>query len=294
LNHTRIDNPAAVRHNPGMAEAPNDPIETPLVAETSEERPCYEGTPFLGNYQPPRLGIIHLLAWVTVAAILMKFNLAIETFRTNLPDQSENFRLAMKIFDAVHAIYHAAMLVGGTVLLLDRFRRKPGRLQPGHWIVGIQSLFILAFIFANLLNILLQDSHDYGTNNFLILFYAGIDFLISLALLGGSFRLLEPLRWKWCLGCLGLQSLFFCVHYLSIIVCLNSRSLSEFLRFFDNVAILVLLSTALFVLIVMIVDIIKGCRRDWLHWLGAIHPLFLAAFSLSWRILSEILQRHNQ
>ena len=85
-------------------------------------------------YQPPRLGIIHLLAWTAIAAVMFKSDIAIRL----LWKQQEMVVISNVLYQAIEFVdltLMAAGVVGLAVLVRAWFRRQPGRFAPGHWIL---------------------------------------------------------------------------------------------------------------------------------------------------------------
>ena len=85
-------------------------------------------------FHPPRLGIIHLLAWTAVTAVLLKLMMALEFFSP--PDELPR---AMRIYSvttlSTDMMILAAGVVGTSVILCSRLRCITGRLQAGHWML---------------------------------------------------------------------------------------------------------------------------------------------------------------
>jgi hypothetical protein len=219
--------------------------------------------------QPPRLGIIHLLGWVTFTAVLMKFNLALEQMRppSNIPAVEKS--MSLQISQAGYAILMGAILIGGCVFYADRYRRKPGRIQPGHWAIAIQSLCIPVTL---ILQCMVPDRFALTERSMKMLIYMGSMGLIMLLAAGaffyGSFRLKKSLLWKIGLILLGAEylinftclSIFFCPQKLLFLY-------SWIFAYFNKILYFAYFVGAYF-FVVMVVDIVRGERRDWLHWLG--------------------------
>jgi hypothetical protein len=270
-----------------MKEDQNQPARTPLPEDSPGENPLQPITPLNEYYQPPRLGIIHLLAWVTVAAVLMKLNLALEVLpsgSSNL-NLSETLLLAGKLQQAARAIVTAALLVGGFVFWLDRYHRKPGYLQPGHWIVGIDGLLELeSLIFSTifLLGIAKINQVQMSMSTVMMAF-AIFNMLIRIsAFFFAAWRLPERWRWKWVLG-IEAFSVVLVLSVLSVFFVSRNAIPVGVIRFcfsyFD-------FPLASIIVIAIVIDLAKGLRRDWLHWLGAVYPLVLFAMKIASQLIS--------
>ncbi len=112
--------------NPDPKAAPNDatPAGAPVAPIPTE--PDY--------LQPPRLGIIHLLAWTAVAAVLFKGDAASRLLaKERMSDLSGN--LLQQVAGLLDLTLIAAGIMGLAVLACSRLRRQPGRFAPGHWIL---------------------------------------------------------------------------------------------------------------------------------------------------------------
>ena len=94
--------------------------------------------------QPPRLGIIHLLALVTVTAILMSVYMSIMVPLMVPPNQQ--FHWSVWSIGILFVILSAADIVGASILLNVMYHRTPGYFQPGHWILMYSGIAGLAEI----------------------------------------------------------------------------------------------------------------------------------------------------
>ena len=114
-------------NDPDLIPAATDftaPVEPPVAPISAE--PEY--------IQPPRLGIIHLLAWTAVAAVLFKVNAALLLLAKGnsavvAPD------VPVQAIGIADFTLMAAGIVGLAVLVRAWLRRQPARLAPGHWIL---------------------------------------------------------------------------------------------------------------------------------------------------------------
>jgi hypothetical protein len=241
-------------------------------------------------YQPPRLGIIHLLAWITVAALMMKFNLAIEKYQPG-PTLPELFQLIAKLIHAGNEIVSAAILAGGAVFWIDRSRGKPGKIQPGHWIVAINSLGIPCYL-------LLQSLIPWLGEGVLFSCYAILSLFIASAFFWGALRLPRPSRWKWALGFSGAEHLGYALSSSTLILIssypnfrdiLAQVGLARFSHQMDTLLYCLTAAIAVFLVLVNVVDLCKGIRRDWLHWLGAVTTIAFALTGIAWIVAYKLL-----
>lgn len=271
---------------------------SPLTGCSADNTSIDSSDTLIEYYQPPRLGIIHLLGWITFAAVMMKFNLSIEVNGAGPLKLSELLILINKLIKAGSAIGSAAIVTGGIVFWMDRFRRKPGKLQPGHWIVAVYSLAIpVEMFFMYLISYMQAGSRQFSYQTFLVYFNLAWAIPISFALGWGILRLPGPRRWKWGMGLLSSQYLgiilFFIVFWLTGNS--SSRGVNKSFDFVTLLKWLVPLMTyfvyavAAFYLLLNIIDIVKGLRRDWLHWLGAVIPILSVMTTIVGKVVHALL-----
>lgn len=246
------------------------------------------GVENIPSYCPPRLGIIHLLGWVTVAAVLMKFNVAMEMLKTT-PSRSvsETFKLVQQIITYSGTIMMAATLVGGMVFYYDRFCRKSkGSLQPGHWLIAIHSVAsVISLIIWLGMSILSRDeSMNQDAFRIYIAIYGFIYLGMAIACFFAVRRLAERGRWRWVLiymtienGFQGIMYGYAALHRDVFMHYLNTQCCGYPLVALELVA--------------MIIDLVKRVPRDWLHWLGVVTPLTSIAMNLAYYVLYTYLQR---
>jgi hypothetical protein len=239
-------------------QLPEHPFPSPPVARPAPD----DTTPTY--LQPPRLGIIHLLAWMTVAAVLFNYDYS------HVPANQVFVLKIGRIIGIFLEILNAAGLVGCGVLLSAKIRGMPGRLQPGHWLLFYGCLRLIEYRF------------QFPVQAEIALFLAGrvSPYTPGMVLFGISDKLLEIVaflffanlipehgRWRvffrsWALA-ISLPSL------LLFIVSWHSPDL-----FFTppnrDVELWCPLLTiqSLMLGVVALLDLIRPSQRDWLHWLG--------------------------
>jgi hypothetical protein len=254
-----------------MPDADPQPSGTPTPGESSDAplailTACEIAFPPLSSspeyMQPPRLGIIHLLAWMTVTAMLFKI------LTTPAPIQPIvwNFHLGTAIFQEILA---GAGLVGVGIIILAKIRHTPGYLQPGHLLL----LFMCLETTGKMMKREYLLSFPMTDRNYSDYVYV-IDVIIItfevIALFWFATRIPERGRWRIFFRLYALAMLFFFVFELTDflyyqIVRTHLPLISEYL----NLYILFPGIPFVFLPIVVILDIIRGSHRDWLHWLGA-------------------------
>jgi hypothetical protein len=273
-----------------MEEDLNQSAESPLFEKSPAASPLLSISPLIEYYQPPRLGIIHLLAWVTVAAILMKFNVAMEMLRTPTSSESKAFQLAQQILMYSGWIIMAAMLVGGGVFYNDRFRRKKGGpLQPGHWLIAINGVAVVFSLILWAAMTILQSTYPGGMFTFRIYFilYGILYFGMSIACFRAAKRLAERGRWRWVMVYMTIENGGRSGLYL-----LSMLYPSPF--FMQNMDLQCCGYPLMALLLVaMVTDLVKRIPRDWLHWLGAFAPIAGFALNILWHILYTYLRNRS-
>ena len=244
-----------------MSEPCDDSPKGPTGPQLPGESPFAPRCPFAEYYRPPRLGIIHLLAWTAATAVLLKFSMAMDMIGST-GGSTAPVSAFQQVLGLIYSMTHAAELVGTAVLLLAKSRGLPGRFQPGHWLVLVATVTWLLFgliLFLWLLAVRAGFS-DYSTTSwFLVLggltavLCGGVYFYLTLASKDGR-------RWKTCFGVLAVAEL------MRGLSCLGSSlfGMSWLLDFF----VLGCLIVTPTILVIVVVDLRRGPRRDWLHWVG--------------------------
>ena len=246
-----------------MEDTPNSSPEPPLAEESLGESPFLAVSPLIEYYQPPRLGIIHLLAWITLGIVLFKINQALEMLENPLlREPNRIIALAHRIRNYCNDILGAALVVGGALLAIDLFRRKQGVFQPGHWLVVINaSIFLLGLVVNS--TMLLFVSERSSLFPFLMLNVA-VSTIVLLVYFRVFFSLARQFPWQIAILLFAVQEFLKATH-IAFLAFVPNWTLNTFLisQWFK-------VPVALFILLVMGIDIARGFRRDWLHWLGAV------------------------
>ncbi len=238
--------------NPIPGESPEASLPIPWAYEGSDD-PRRSTSEYL---QPPRLGIIHLLALMTVTAVFLTAFTPI-TLQRPLPVVS------LCIF-SFNIIVKAAGFIGAYVLLRAIIRHTPGCLQPGHCML----LFGFVETLGTIINWIVYNSLQ--TSFGPLVLAVVITICESAAYFWCALRIPERGRWKlffrlWAVA-VSLPAVLVFIEFLCHQMI---TGLSPFSRFPRIAAFFIILIMPLIILfIVLLIDIIRGCRRDWLHWLG--------------------------
>lgn len=253
-------------------------LDDPLLADTSAADQYF---------QPPRLGIIHLLAWTAATAVLLKLWMAVDMLRGtdagSMGQAAEVFQQASRI---IYNTVLGAGIVGTGVVLLGKLRGAPGRLQPGHWLLTIETLATLLTLLCWLSYTLLLEKRselDYSPTTFVwLLVYLGIKKLLQAVayfVVTGLVR--DALRWRVALFAMGvgvaIEGLaYICMAFWLELWWLVSFPLGQF------IAGAVLLVTVL-------LDLPARRLRDWVHWLGVALIATFVGMWIAWWAFSLIL-----
>jgi hypothetical protein len=199
------------------------------------------------HFRPPQLGIIHLLAWMTVTAVLLKFYLA----------SSANFFSELtfeKVMHSVDAAVAAAGIVGFAILVRAWRYGSMGRLQPGHRMALIQTLFTLFWYVSSGTLFLLTQMEVLSRrqeSNFCEI-VACVLYLVSSALWFWALRCtVDGHRWNVLFGLYCASDTILVFGYLS-----------------DSHNMLIVCVLLVATITTVLLDCARGPRRDWLHWLG--------------------------
>jgi hypothetical protein len=229
-------------------------------------------------FRPPRLGIIHFLAWITVAAVILGLFQSFNHFaEETLGQQYATYKHSINfIVYSINFIIIAAKLVGMTVVVRGRIRRQPSRWQPGHFLITAHSIYDIFYYSISLVGLyyllLLVSMSSPNLKGFYFGWCLALIFLywIKAALFFWWWkRSSDPLRWK---------TLFFLEAMIDFLVSLPyfyyvSITMGWLKSQGDNKLIIygVLICTLLLAVIYLstaILDYRRGPRRDWVHWLG--------------------------
>lgn len=247
-----------------QADVPATPGEGLLLVRCDDE------------LESPRQGIIHLLALLTVTAMILSFQKYMGRWGSNPGATFEKIMATVNLI--CNSAAWAASIVGVCVLIPTRIRQMGRRFQPGHWLVlyvlGSMTLFEayaivesqkIAFSGAGFDDDFRQQMLAYG--------------LICLSLAVPPLTALIVCRrgiWKLAFGLLACSNVF-----NAILLLTASRMPDDSLfRFFDwytwatpasYLVLLVVLAA------VLLLDFRKWRQGDWLHWWG----VAILAISLS-------------
>ena len=249
-------------------------------ADATQPRPAGESSfapaspaaasPFAEYYRPPRLGIIHMLAWMAATAIVLKIDLTIFALNQatisrlgiDIPQASQLALVWAYAVRTIISIAQGAGLVGAAVLLRAWHRGIGGRLQPGHWIILIE---VLRFIAGKGYQLICALRYKFdllqAPITVLVQFLPYCFSLCVLALyLYVARRKLCERRWRRLFVVVAVLPLLKFAMYFGDVYLFPPYWLSHI------VPRAIVLGTTLGTVVTL--DLRARCRRDWIHWLG--------------------------
>ena len=264
----------------GMNQPERSQPETPISLDPIGESPFGPRSPFVEYYRPPRLGIIHLLAWTAATAVLLKFGMAMEMIETSSIDEMPTaLRVYQQVIRFAYNTVNAAGIVGISVLLLGKARAATGRLQPGHWILAIDTIaFVMIYSWwALYATARAAEIIEPEISSDFLWFYLpfGAISLLRAATYGVTAAIQrDARRWKVLLATLAVVGLI--VSLIQITACFSS-----FLFALVNLPLWSLIVAAVLIPTIVL-DLRRGPRRDWLHWLGIAVLAASTVLSMAW------------
>jgi hypothetical protein len=248
----------------------SDPYANHADASTGQQSPGKSpfapGSPFAEYYRPPHLGIIHLLAWTAATAVLLKFSMAMEMIQdTGGSSMPPSMRVFQQIFGFIYSTAFAAGIVGTCIVLRAKMSRLPGRLQPGHWLLLIATVSSLLSLARWAFYVLAETTGLVGSfsPSWILVLFGLEEIICSGMYFGATLACRAAKRWKVCFAVLAAVN--FMRGVLSVgSVLLDSPSWAISFSSLPLGSMIV----GLVLLLAVLVDLRRGPRRDWLHWLG--------------------------
>lgn len=267
-----------------MPDADSRPSDTPIPGESPDASLPIPGTSDVSNnprrstpeyLQPPRLGIIHLLAWMTVAAVLFKVYVA---FAPNKPLEM-NYNLWIWMFKT---IANSAAVIDAGILLVAKYRDPKRYFQPGHFLLFCSCLATLEnLLIVSLLVLFISEPFAWNPINISFLTLSSLSkiFIDLVVLLWFALRIPVKGRWKYMFQFWGgIDLLYLVLAFASLRMVSNTIFIStstplSYPLVFPGILLFFILPNV-FLAIAAILDLMRGPRRDWLHWLGVCGILF--------------------
>lgn len=105
-----------------------------------------------------QLGIAHVLVWTAGSALILAGFQAVPVSE-EMPDALRNFQHVQRV---LAALVYGAAVGGALIVMVSRVRPTAQRLEPGHWLIAIAGIWILA-VFTRWL--LVTSLMDVSTHN---------------------------------------------------------------------------------------------------------------------------------
>jgi hypothetical protein len=239
-------------------------------------------SPFAEQLCVPQFGILHLMIWTAVTAVLLKLFMAItaEPIR-QLPTAQ---LWVSRISQSVYAILWGSILVGSGALVRLRCYTMPKKLQPGHWLVLILTLDIILqlaiWLPYRLFEVVGMRAIGVGMSV--------VNTLIAAACVFAFVELRNARRWKILIGAKGLgagtTAAGSVLSFVTMIGFHNAYPLaliSPLIRYCPPIwtaAVLIMLLAA------AILDLWHRAARDWVHWLGVGALGVTYAMTFAWEV----------
>jgi hypothetical protein len=283
-----------------FSSEPEPPLS--LAAIKANEPPGQ--SPFADYLRPPRLGIIHFLAWITLSALFFGLFQSFYQFAAEtLGKRYLTFVSSLQIgLIAPGLILLAAEIVGMTVVLRGRLRHELGRWQPGHFLIVIHSLFNLIHYMISLLGvlfILIRQSLDSSAQ------YDFFSFCISLTIIywlkAGWFfwwwkRSRETFRWKFLFAIEAISTTLSSIPLIIPLLAFGQGYISA-VTVYSRIGYILgflIIGCPLFLggtyFVTAILDYRKGQRRDWVHWLAIVSTILAMLLSVGSMLLRTIIR----
>ena len=264
----------------------HQPDAPPPSAPPADVSPFAPTSPFVEYLQPPRLGIIHLLAWTAAMAVLMKFGQGMKMLQADaVSSLGPAYETMQSIMQSAYAAVGAAGFVGAAILLMTKIRRTPGNFQPGHWILLVNAPVMLMYYLSFMLLAVWGRLEDRPVD---FAWHLGTIALLSLLHAGGYivaiWKARAPRRWKAYFLLLVLVLLLQSLIYL--VVALTDRSILlswGWSMVWSAIGGISLLTVVLF-------DLLKRTRRDWVHWTGVAVVAASVLLEVGWWVAMKFIE----
>lgn len=253
---------------------------TPKPSDREDGDAVARGSPFASYFQPPPLRILHLLAWITVAAILIRIVMVFDAVYVDATGgRVEPFVRAMRFFSNSLT---AGGIVGAGILVAGWVRGIRGPLQPGHWLIvvnGLSSTIAYALFLAQLalMQTVFWSLEEHRYLHLMHVCQTGFLSLLQIVLWYAAARnTVDGTRWKAFFGIVsasyGIRLLLTCIDALYY------ESWTFRLGWFFSVFLGSIL------VIVVVRDRRRALPRDWLHWVGVGIAIGLSLNALLWLV----------
>lgn len=252
-------------------------------ADPSADAPPF--APPVVYLRPPRLGIIHLLAWTAATAVILKLFTAGREIAGTF-DVPVAFEVLGWATETVTSTAIGAGIVGASVIAGGRMRGIPGRLQPGHWFVLIHTLTTLAAWLPSTA-VLVHGAFEGRANDTFASWCCATASIMALLRIVAYFFVARWMQdaWPWksatrIMAAMGLAQAIGMSGFISVILKLSPFALAAIWP--------IMVSSTL--IVAAIIDFRGGARRDWVHWLGVALLVESSVYQTVWLVASALLR----
>jgi len=256
-------------------------LQRPEPSQSGDGSASASGSPFVQYFQPPRLRILHLIGWMTAAAVVIRADMVFQAARADAGAATgQPLELVQRFFWSAVV---AAIIVGGGILAIGWMRGIKGRLQPGHWLIVVNALGLVLLYAFGLIHLAVTEIlfGPWGARSSYVAFLCGwglLSFVEILIWYAAASHTVDGRRWK---------TLFVIVsssYGIRMLLCLLDVLSNSNWTYHASPVFSVILCVVL--LIVVAWDGRRGRSRDWLHWAGV-----ATACGLSLNSLMTIVRR---
>lgn len=226
-------------------------------------------------YLPPRIGIIHLVALMTIFALLLSLNKTIELIiikQKQIIIKPSHLSIWTGIYCIEMCLLSAGFVCSG-ILLNAKRHHEPGLFQPGHWLVLMRVAAVLIDLFSSV-HLVIFSQGSFVSSLWWVLF-TGIHIALAIAIFWIAKHLPGYGCWRFFFRLWAIATVYPAL--LALLVWLNSKIYlwmhidTSFLTYtiqYWSISF-VLVAFAFLTLITCVVwDIKRGQRHDWVHWIG--------------------------
>jgi hypothetical protein len=254
---------------PGNPFAPTPPPTAPTAS-------------YVHPPQPP-LSIAHLLVWTAGTAVILAVGRVYFTF-TELP---ESFRTYFNVQQLVYSPLAGAAVSSLILLVYRRLTSGPPfPAQPGHWLLLVHGLQTAVGWIAHLVLVTLRRSYLDMPGVLVLVAVCGVGAVASGV---ACWRLRDRGAWRLYLLVSALLDLLVAGGWLFAFYAPYIGT--GYMPFAPALQILGGLLLGLALLGLVVVELVRGVRRDWLHWVGVALSLIYPVLSLVFTVLSRFLIR---
>jgi hypothetical protein len=233
--------------------------------------------------QTPRLSIFHLMLWTFCTAVYLSLFRAVSEHSNAMAFAYENLQYATIVLQGAIT---GAIFAGSITLIITRVRSGPPMLrQPGHWVLFVTGCVYVVYV--PVLAVMLLDINLVSNNVVTLVVFALIMCVPPIAY-AFAVRDQRILRWKALFVALVVVTT---AQFLPLVV-LGLLGVgimgASWISAITAIAPFGSLLIAAAMLVIAVVELFSGNRRDWLHWTGVLAYVASASINLIWLVRTLI------